>query len=222
MSIVLRATIALITSLVCYVSAQAEINTEIEALQKEWARIKYTVDKKEHEAELEKLTQQAASVREAQPDNADAYLWEGIILSTYSGAIGTLRALDAVTRSRDALEKSLEIDPNTSQGAANTFLGTLYFLVPEWPIAFGDMDLAKTHLEKAIAMTPDDIDANFFYADFLKKLRQYEEAETAYLKVLAAPARPGRELADQGRRKETEERLEKLRKEMATPPPPKI
>jgi tetratricopeptide (TPR) repeat protein len=203
-------------------SAHAEINDEIKQLQQEWAKIKYTLDKKEHEKALENLANQITSLREKQPDNADAYLWEGIIYSTYAGAIGTLRALKAVTHSRDALEQSINIDSTASKGAAHTFLGALYFLVPEWPIAFGDLDLSKEHLDKAIAMNPDGIDINFFYGDFMKKLGKFKQAEAMYLKALDAPARPGRELADEGRRKETKERLEKVRYEMSKPPPPKI
>ena len=203
-------------------SVRGEVNDDIKKLEQEWAKIKYTLDREKHEPALEKLAKQATSLRESEPDNADAHLWEGIIYSTYAGAIGTLRALEAVTHSRDALEQSISIDPTASNGAAHTFLGTLYFLVPEWPIAFGDLDLAKENLDKAIEMNPDDIDANFFYGDFLKKIRKFKEAEVMYLKALDAPARQGREIADEGRRKETFERLEKVRIEIAKPPPPQI
>lgn len=192
------------------VSVNAEINIAITQLQKEWSQIKYNIERKEQEVALENLVRKAAEIRQTQTNNADAYLWEGIILSTYAGSIGTLRALDAVNQSRDALEQSLKLDPLASKGAANTYLGTLYFLVPEWPIAFGDFDLAKKYLNKAIELNPDDIDANYFYGDFLRKQKKYQQAEAAYLKALVAPARPGRDLADAGRRKETKERLAEI------------
>ena len=54
------------------VSAHAEINDEIKQLQLEWAKIKYTLDIKEHETALEKLTNKVTRLRENQPDNADA------------------------------------------------------------------------------------------------------------------------------------------------------
>ena len=191
-------------------SVQAEITMEIQQVQKEWARIKYTIDKKQHESALKNLALKATSIRKLQPNNADAHLWEGIVLSTYSGAIGTLRALGTVLESRDALKQSLKIDPEASKGAANVYLGTLYLLVPEWPIAFGDLDLAKEYLDKAITLNPDDIDANFYYGDFLKKKKKYKQAEVFYKKVLSGPARAGREVADEGRRNEAKERLEKI------------
>lgn len=200
-------------------SVNAEINDEIKQLQQEWAEIKYTMDKKEHEVALKQLASKATAVRENQPKNADAHLWEGIIYSTYAGAIGTLRALKAVTHSRDALEQSILIDPKTSDGAAHTYLGTLYFLVPEWPIAFGDLGLAKKHLDIAKGLNPEDIDVNYYYAEYLKKKRKYNQAETYYLKAIDAPTRTGRDLADNGRRKEAKEHLEKVKVKIANASP---
>lgn len=190
---------------------QAEINDDIKQLQLRWAKIKYTLDRKEHEAALEELASKAALIRETQAENADAHLWEGIILSTYAGAIGSLRALKTVKQSRSALEHSIEIDPYASNGAAYTYLGTLYYLVPEWPIAFGDFEIAREYLDKAIELNPDDIDANYFYADFLRKQKKYEQAEVAFKKAILAPARPGRDLADEGRRNDAREGLEKIK-----------
>ena len=194
-----------------YLPAHAEINDEIMKLQRQWAQIKYTLDKKEHEAALAQLATKAAAISETQPANADAHLWEGIILSTYAGAIGSLRALKTAKQSRSALEQSIEIDPNASNGAAHTYLGTLYYLVPGWPIAFGDFETAREYLDKAIELNPDDIDANYFYADFLRKQKKYEQAEAAFNKAIYAPARPGRDLADEGRRNDARKGLEKIK-----------
>ena len=112
------------------------------------------------------------------------------------------------------MEQSIEIDPKASNGAAYTYLGTLYYLVPEWPIAFGDFEIAKEYLDKAIELNPDDIDANYFYADFLTKQKKHKQAEAAFNKAIHAPARPGRDLADEGRRKEAIEGFEKVRAEI--------
>jgi tetratricopeptide (TPR) repeat protein len=202
--------LTLSAALILCAQVHAEVNEDVKQLQQEWARIKYTLDKKQHENALEKLSLKAALLRESQSDNADAHLWEGIILSTYAGAIGTLRALSTVNRSRDALEKSLEIDLHASTGAANTYLGTLYLLVPEWPIAFGDLELAKEYLDKAIKLNPDDIDVNYYFGELFKKQRKYKHAEAAYKKAILAPARPGRDVADEGRRGEAKEHLEKM------------
>ena len=76
--------------------------------------------------------------------------------------------------------------------------------VPGWPIGFGDKKKARTYLEKSIQVNPSGIDSNFFYADFLSEQGEYEKAVEYYKKALAAPARPGREDADTGRKKEVE------------------
>jgi Tfp pilus assembly protein PilF len=59
-------------------------------------------------------------------------------------------------------------------------------------------------------MNPTGIDPNFFYGDFLLEQGRKAEARQYLQKALAAPAREGRAVADQGRRAEIKARLEKL------------
>ena len=66
------------------------------------------------------------------------------------------------------------------------------------------------HLEKALLISPDSIDSNYFYADFLYEEGQHEAAKAALKKAMAAKARPGRELADKGRRDEINVLMAKL------------
>jgi hypothetical protein len=66
-------------------------------------------------------------------------------------------------------------------------------------------------LEKALALNPDGIDSNYFYGDFLARQGDREGARRALDKALKAPPRPGRALADEGRRKEIEALLAGLR-----------
>jgi Tfp pilus assembly protein PilF len=60
-------------------------------------------------------------------------------------------------------------------------------------------------------LNPDGIDPNYFYGDFLFRQGDYAGAEQALRKALQAPRRAGRTLADEGRRKEANELLEKIR-----------
>ena len=48
----------------------------------------------------------------------------------------------------------------------------------------------------------------------MKSENKYKEALSAFEKALQAPARPGRELADQGRRKEVELAIAELKKHL--------
>ena len=57
-------------------------------------------------------------------------------------------------------------------------------------------------LHKALAMNPQGIDANFFYGEYLLESGQKELAVQYLGRAIDAPDRPGRQLADSGRRDE--------------------
>ena len=90
----------------------------------------------------------------------------------------------------------------------------MYYKVPAWPISFGDKDKAKEYLEKSLEMNPKGIDSNYFYADFLYEQGRYGRAVEYFERAIAAPARVGREDADQGRRKEAKEGLLKAKQKL--------
>ena len=87
----------------------------------------------------------------------------------------------------------------------------LYYKVPGWPVGFGDKAKAQELLQKALAINPKGIDPNFFYGEYLVETRHPDEAVAYLERALQAPARPGREVADAGRREEARQLLEKAR-----------
>jgi tetratricopeptide (TPR) repeat protein len=180
-----------------------------------WAQINYQLPKPQRESAFEELARQAEKTRQAHAREADALIWEGIVLSSLAGEKGGVGALGLVKRARADFEAALKIDPNALDGAAYTSLGALYYQVPGWPIGFGDDDTARNLLRKGLAVDPDGIDANYFYADFLRDQKDWAGAKAAYQKALAAPARPGREVADAGRRHEAEARLKEVAAHLA-------
>ena len=103
---------------------------------------------------------------------------------------------------RDALMAAEAIDPTVLQGSVYTSLGTLYYKVPGGIIGFGDKNVAREYLEKAIQANPDGIDPNYFYGEFLLEQEDYAGAQRALLKARNAPTRPSRTLADKGRQRE--------------------
>ena len=113
-------------------------------------------------------------------------------------------------KSRAALERALQMNPMALEGSAYTSLGALYGKVPGFPIGFGNDKTARTYLLKALEINPGGIDPNYFYADFLVDEKQYAQARTYLQKALQAAPRPGRELADQGRRKEIDGLLKRI------------
>ena len=180
-----------------------------------WAQVNYQVPKAQRESAFEDLLHQAEKVRQANPRDASALIWEGIVLSSLAGEKGGMGALGLVKRARADFEAAIKLDANALDGAAYTSLGALYYQVPGWPIGFGDDDMARTLLRKGLAVDPEGIDANYFYADFLRDQKDWAGARTAFQKALAAPARPGREVADAGRRQEAQAKLKDVATHLA-------
>ena len=86
--------------------------------------------------------------------------------------------------------------------------------MPGFPIGFGDKAKARAYLLKGLAQNPTGVDSNFFYGDFLWHQGDYAGAERALSKVEAAPARPGRQVADEGRKAEARALLVKVRSKL--------
>lgn len=179
-------------------------------LQQRWDAITYQRPEAEREDAYQTLVAEAQAATQAQPTCAAAWVWDGIAESTYAGAAGGLKALGAVRRARAALSEAIRLDDQVLAGAAHTTLGSLYYQSPGWPLSIGDRKLAEQHLRRALAIAPDDIDANYFYGDYLATRKRYAEARGALAKALAAPARAGREAADAGRRAQIQALVAKL------------
>lgn len=181
------------------------------AIQQRWAQIQYQLPEAQRAAAFEKLASDAEAFTREQPQAAEAWIWNGIVTSSWAGATGGLGALGKVKAARASLEKALALDPDALQGSAYTSLGALYDRVPGWPIGFGDSDKADELLRKALRLNPEGIDSNYFWGDHLYRQGHYVEARAALQKALQAPPRPGRELADQGRRSEIDALLKTIK-----------
>lgn len=187
--------------------SQASVTDDVHSLQKQWAEVSYTLKDDAQEKAFEALATEADKITGQYPDSAEAWIWNGIIKSSYAGAKGGLGALGLVKDSRAALEKALSINPDAMHGSAYTSLGTLYFKVPGWPIAFGDDDKAEQLLKQALIINPDGIDSNYFYGEFLLEDDQYAQAKNYLQKAQKAAPRPSRPLADKGRQQQISELL---------------
>ncbi|MFV3372520.1 tetratricopeptide repeat protein [Pseudomonas sp. NY15435] len=183
----------------------------LSAIQQRWAQIQYQMPEAQRAAAFEKLAGDAETFTREQPQAAEAWIWNGIVTSSWAGATGGLGALGKVKAARASLEKALALDPNALQGSAYTSLGALYDRVPGWPIGFGDSDKADELLRKALQLNPEGIDSNYFWGDHLYRQGHYVEARAALQKALQAQPRPGREVADQGRRGEIDALLKTIK-----------
>ena len=209
----------LIVALACLCSLPAfalsdQGRQQLTRLQSRWAEINYRTPQDERAAAFKTLGETAEQAVQAEPNAAELLIWRGIILSTWAGAKGGLGALDLVKQARSSLEAALAIDPQALDGSVYTSLGSLYYQVPGWPLGFGDDKRAEAMLQKALEINPDGIDPNYFYGDYLFRQKRYAQARAALLRAQAAPDRPGRMLADEGRRGEIRALLSKVEAEL--------
>ena len=76
-------------------AAYAEMTPEVEVLQQRWAEVNYMTQGETQVEAFSTLIEDARRVTEAQQDSAEAWIWSGIIKSSYAGAKGGLGALSS-------------------------------------------------------------------------------------------------------------------------------
>jgi tetratricopeptide (TPR) repeat protein len=192
-------------------AAAAPVDDAVAELQRDWEVIRYQTPASEREKRFEALAAKAHQVSTGFGDRSEPLVWEGIIVSSWAGEKGGLGALSLVKQAKGLYEQAIQIDPKALDGSAYNSLGVLYYKVPGWPLGFGDKDKAKDLLQKALAINPQGIDPNFFYGEYLVETKQVEQATTYLERALQAPPRPGRQIADTGRREEIRALLAKIR-----------
>lgn len=192
--------------------AGASSDQALARLQARWAEIRYELPEDRQAKALAELGDEAERLLAERPESAERLIWAGIVRASQAGAEGGLGALGLVKQARGYLEAALAQDPMALNGSAYTSLGALYYQVPGWPLGFGDDDKAEWHLKRALAIDPDGLDSLYFWGDYLHQQGRDAEARRALEKALQAPPRPGRELADAGRREEVHRLLSRLEK----------
>jgi tetratricopeptide (TPR) repeat protein len=183
-------------------SSSAEM-PEVREIQFEWARLYYldeflNVNYRELEALVEKANQVAAE----HPQNAEALVWDAIVMSTMAEKKGGLGALSLVKQARLKLEEAEAIDPTVLGGSVYASLGTLYSKVPGWPFGFGSDEKAEEYFKKALAINPQGLDINYFFAEYLAANGDQQLALVYVDKALQAPRMAERPVADKGRREQ--------------------
>ncbi len=190
------------------------VDDAVRSVQHRWEQITYEAPAPARLRLLEELATDAGQMSARHPGRAEPLVWEGIVVSSLAGERGGLGALGLAKRARACHEQAIRIDHRALDGSAYNSLGVLYYRVPGWPIGFGDRKKADEMIRKALAINPDGIDPNYFYGDFLMNSGRPAEALPYLQRALQAPARPGREIADKGRRVEAAALLEKVRSQL--------
>ena len=206
------ATLVLFASLsAASLAAQPTLEDAIADVGHRWAKVSYQTPESEREAAFRPLIAQAQQLTQAFPGKAEPLIWQAIVLASAAKAEGGLGGLSKAKDARDCLLAAEKINPAALDGSVYNSLGSLYAKVPGWPLGFGDKKRATEYFKKALAINPNGIDPHYFYADLLADQDEYAKAADHLKRALAAPARPGREDADAGRRQEAMRLLETLK-----------
>jgi tetratricopeptide (TPR) repeat protein len=184
------------------VSSSAQM-PEVREIQSEWARL-YYLDEflNNNYRELQALARQANRVAQDHPQSAEALVWDAIVLSTLAEKKGGLGALSLVKEAKLKLEKAEALDPEVLGGSVYASLGSLYSKVPGWPIGFGNDTKAEKYFKKALAINPQGLDINYFFAEYLIDQGNDALALEHIERALQAAPMADRPLADQGRRQQ--------------------
>lgn len=215
----LRGSLPLLLSTALLLSATSHagdsLPSEVAELRADWDEANFVLQGDTQKQAILKLVEQCDPLLEKLVKNQAALTWCGIVKSTYAGHASALSAMKYAKAARADLEEALKLGEGEMAGIANSSLGTLYFKVPGWPIGFGNDDKARALLETGLAKNPDDVDANFFMADFLNEEGELEAAQSYLELAAAAPAWPDREIAYRARQIEIAAMLKTVNEKLA-------
>lgn len=195
-------------------AANAAGNTSKDGLMLGSAMIQYQVAAADKEVAFAGLAGEAHAFSLANPAAAEPLIMEGMIVSSYASVVWGGGAIALMEQARDALLAAIKIDPAALDGAAFSLLGHLYYTMPDWPVGFGDNPTAFNFLQKALKLSPDNMDANYFMGDFLLKDLEYQEAVIYLQKVVNMPDIPTRPIYSQGRKAEASAKLAQAMKNL--------
>lgn len=192
----------------------AEMSPELLELSERWAILKFETALDQRREPLHALADEMEAVVSEQPGNPAAMVWHAVVLSTLAKDSSNMSGLALAKQAKRLLEQAESIEPTILDGTLYTVLGSLYYQVPGYPLGFGDDEKAEQHLLKALDVNPENIDANFYYAEFLLHEKRLQPAITAFEKVLALPIRANNRVADAGLKRAAEAALSTAKKQL--------
>ncbi|MBB6252774.1 tetratricopeptide repeat protein [Nitrospirillum iridis] len=195
--------------------ADVAMTQDVTQLLRDWSVIKYQMhDDKAQAAKMRDLLARAADIQGRFPGRAEPLITTGLILGSIAGYEQNAGSLELVRKARDLFEQADQIDPTALDAAAAVNLGSLYYLMPGFPIGFGSDSKARKYLERGVTLSPNGLEANYFYGEFLAQQGEYERSAKVLTHALEAPVSVAQPVWDAGRRAEARELLTSVRQKL--------
>ena len=120
-----------------------------------------------------------------QPARPEGYFWMAANMGALAESFGLRQGLKYRGAIKDALLKTLELDPAFQQGSADRALGRWYFKVPG--LFGGSKQKSEEHLRKSLTYAPQSTASHFFLAETLFEMGRDADARAELQKVIDAP-----------------------------------
>ncbi|TWB44844.1 hypothetical protein [Nitrospirillum viridazoti] len=188
---------------------------DVTQLLRDWSVIKYQMhDDKAQAQKMRDLLVRATDLQTRYPGRAEPMISTALILGSIAGYEQNAGSLELVRKARDLFEQADRIDPTALDGASAVNLGSLYYLMPGFPIGFGSDSKARKYLERGIALSPNGLESNYFYGEFLSQQGEYERSAKVLAHALEAPVSVTQPVWDAGRRAEARALLADVRQKL--------
>jgi tetratricopeptide (TPR) repeat protein len=161
-------------------------------------------------AALEQGIEAGRAASQIEPNRPEGYFWLAANMGALAESFGLRQGIRYRGAIREALEKSLALDPAFLQGSADRALGRWYFKVPG--MFGGDDHKSEQHLRKALAYNENSVITRLFLAETLADLGKKDEARAQLRAALAAPPDPDWAPEDKRFKQQAEALLNKLEK----------
>lgn len=150
----------------------------------------------------------AKRATELDPNEPEAYYWVGVLTGRVGEERGILQSLFMVTDIMDAVDRTLELDPN--HAGAHLIASQVYRKAPGWPLSVGDRKKSVEHGEEAVRLGPDKTTHVLNLAEAYLNDRKPTEARELLQQVLDMPFLPGEEVTGQADKDRAAELLAEL------------
>jgi tetratricopeptide (TPR) repeat protein len=139
-----------------------------------------------------KLGMEAAEVAiRIAPGKPDGHFWLGVNMGGFASTAGMWAALKYRGSIREALERSVALDPRYSNGGATCALGKYYSSLPS--LIGGNKRKAEELLHRCIAADPSGTVGHYYLGQALAAMDRVAEARAELTAAIAAPIDPDNE-----------------------------